>query len=945
MGKTNDEVIMNSLNVSNGEDVLFFLGAGCSINSGCMPSSKLIFEFKKRIYCAKHGIQLDSRTLVDEIKLKESVEEEFAEVCVENEYSFYFEKCFPDVFDRGQFVKNEFQDKKPSFGYLCFADYLISRHVRCVLTTNFDLLIERAVKKLDESYDLVNVSEDIIPRLSSSLEVVKLHGDYNYNKIKNTVDELNSLNEELENRLLRINAKKIIVIGYSGKDKSVMTFLKRFLEQNRQTSLLWCDVKEECDNKDINNLIKINENSKYICITGFDSLFDNYCKVFGYSNELLKDVKAKVESNQHFDLLCSNQPEYFKTNAYKAISQSLIYKTEQEMPEPLLEKLYFYDKVSDNTFFICDESTLSDVSNFGIDFSVCDVFSKQINLVKKCKYTKELIKFTCLQRGIGIYRDNLYFDKGDEIKTGLKVSVDLFNENICLHIFPNYFIVSENITENQKYVINKRKSSLYTKQNWALLNELSHGIFGEQFSFSYGEIGVVFSNEPKTSDELAAVYECIKEPFMVGNAMQSVNQLKILDSVGPKKTIYSPEEIKVGVFCLEEDKAKLKSFLDLVKNGDTGVGTGIIPKYRGFYNVFKKKITFIYDALPAFYLRMFRNKTKDQIVGDFMRGISKMYKEKQIDIALIYIGSNFSWIRTEGDFDFHDKIKLLSANKFKTQFLEEKTIDSADNKSKILFNLATGIYTKTIGMPWYPLNHSNDTLFLGISFGRDSKGITVGCSQMFDGAGRGMQLIISQISEKKCRKNQYLSQDEAFELGKKIRYTYYRSSKIDELKRIIIHRSDPFRKEEVAGFAKAFAGINDFALIEIIEESALNVYPFKNGFCCGFPIKRGTVLKASSDTAYIWTDGSVVDADIDGGRTYRNSKRGMGKPLKIKKYFGNISLNDIAYDLMYLTKMDFNSSDVLYSKLPVTIKYSRMVCEIIKQGNFDDESISFEYVM
>ena len=49
--------------------------------------------------------------------------------------------------------------------------------------------------------------------------------------------------------------------------------------------------------------------------------------------------------------------------------------------------------------------------------------------------------------------------------------------------------------------------------------------------------------------------------------------------------------------------------------------------------------------------------------------------------------------------------------------------------------------------------------------------------------------------------------------------------------------------------------------------------------------------------------------------------------------------------LMYLTKMDFNSSDVLYSKLPVTIKYSRVVCDIIKQGNFDDELISFEYVM
>lgn len=43
--------------------------------------------------------------------------------------------------------------------------------------------------------------------------------------------------------------------------------------------------------------------------------------------------------------------------------------------------------------------------------------------------------------------------------------------------------------------------------------------------------------------------------------------------------------------------------------------------------------------------------------------------------------------------------------------------------------------------------------------------------------------------------------------------------------------------------------------------------------------------------------------------------------------------------------MDFNSSDVLYSKLPVTIKYSRVVCNLIKQGNFEEDLISFEYVM
>ena len=104
-------------------------------------------------------------------------------------------------------------------------------------------------------------------------------------------------------------------------------------------------------------------------------------------------------------------------------------------------------------------------------------------------------------------------------------------------------------------------------------------------------------------------------------------------------------------------------------------------------------------------------------------------------------------------------------------------------------------------------------------------------------------------------------------------------------------------------------------------------------------------MKASNDVAYIWTDGSVVEGDVSNGKTYRNSKRGMGRPLKVKKFYGNISINQVANDLMYLTKMDFNSSDVLYSKLPVTLKYSRTVCDLIKEGNFEDELISFEYIM
>jgi len=71
----------------------------------------------------------------------------------------------------------------------------------------------------------------------------------------------------------------------------------------------------------------------------------------------------------------------------------------------------------------------------------------------------------------------------------------------------------------------------------------------------------------------------------------------------------------------------------------------------------------------------------------------------------------------------------------------------------------------------------------------------------------------------------------------------------------------------------------------------------------------------------------------------------MGRPIKIKKHYGKITTNEVVRDLMFLTKMDFNSSDVIYSKMPVTIKYSKIVCNLLKQGDFEDDLISFEYIM
>lgn len=582
-----------------------------------------------------------------------------------------------------------------------------------------------------------------------------------------------------------------------------------------------------------------------------------------------------------------------------------------------------------------------------LKISICSLRDEDLSLNSKCKLIKELIKWHAKNCGLSLYRDNVYIDNNEQIKEGLKINVELFNNDICLILNPNYFVITDEITGIQKVNINSKKSQLFTKRNWLFLNEKINLLFKNSFKFGDENINVAFSNCNIGGTKISNIYDCCNEPIMLGERMQCVNQIKILETNGPKKTIFSMDEIKIGVMCCEEDKNQLIEFLNEVENGTNCCGTDLIPTYRGFFNIFKKKIIFRYDVLPPFTLKQLKKKMEYEniqgIVDSYLNALNIMY-QKQVDLALIYIGNNLSWIRNNEEVDFHNIIKLNAANKYKTQFLEEKTITSKDNRSKILYNFAVAIYTKTIGMPWYPLNYSKETLFLGLSFGRDSKGICVGCSQMFDAAGRGLQLVISQISDKK-RKNQYLNEDEAFELGRKIRATYYKTSKIEDLKRIVIHRKDPFTLEEIVGFKKAFEGIEDFVLLQIVEDTALNAYPFNENGCRYFPIKRGTILKASNDVAYIWTDGSVVDGDVINGKTYRNSSRGMGRPLKVRKFYGDITINQVANDLMYLTKMDFNSSDILFSKLPVTIKYSRIVCDLIKEGNFKDELISFEYIM
>lgn len=957
MRKYTQEDLINSLNLAKESTVTFLLGAGCSIASGCMSASKLILEFKKRIYCAKNGIRYDDITLINDINFQIKMNEEFDDTNIKNPYSYYFERCFPNSIDRSLYIKDKFESIKPSYGYLCFANYLINHKIKHVLTTNFDQLIEKSIRKLTPDYDISISSDSLTPNLTTAFNLVKLHGDYNYDLLRNTESEIKALSTKIEGDLQKIHTQKIVVIGYSGQDKSIMNYLENYLNINPQTELYWSQLNDYYrETEEVNKLLEKNINSGYCLIDGFDELFIRLYNCYGYKNKIVDSFYSNY-SNENFILFKDNQPEKMIYNCNPIENNPSVLKVKKSIESSSLREINNDNEdlfiVQHKEFLYCigkKEIVLKKLNLLYDSFEMVDLLSEQIPVHKKCKLIKEIIKLSKKLQGYNVYKDNIYINSDDIIKKGLEISVDLFYGAICLFTNVNYFVTLDSMKDGYKHHINRLKSNLYAFKNYQERNELIKLIFSNSFKFEYYIFSVVFSGKPygNTPSCLQSNdYNCADEPLMVGENYKSVNQIKVLTENGPRNTLFSVDEIKVGIFSVEEDKTKLKMYLNNLITGTNSFGTDIIPQYKGFNNIFKKQITFLFNALPPFSINQIMRKFNSDfsLFKDFcLRGIKKMYDEHQIDIALIYIGNNLIQYRSKDDLDLHDIIKLECANRYKTQFLEENTLKSTDNINKRLLNLAIGIYTKTVGMPWYPETYSKDTLFLGISFGKTANGITVGCSQMFDGAGRGMQLIISKVTDKH-KKNQYLTKDEAFKLGVKIRQTYYKTSKVDELKRIVIHRADPFKQEEIDGFKMAFEGIDDFDLIQISDYTFFNCYKFVNERCNGYPVKRGTTIKSSKDVAYVWTDGSINHSDIILNKTYRNNKRGMGKPLKIKKSYGKASINEVVNDLMYLTKMDFNSADVIYSKMPVTLKYSRMVCELLKQGDLKEDLISFEYVM
>ena len=254
------------------------LGAGASVTSGIRSGQDLIMQWKSDIYKDLNDVSTLSEQTAEQINTYfDSTHMDWYDKS--NPYSSLFEKQFDLQRQRRIFVEKEVANKNPSIGYAYLVKLIDEGYFNTIFTTNFDDLLNEAFYRYSHSRPIVCAHDSSITGVTVTSErpkIIKLHGDYLYDNIKTTLRETESLESNMRMKFQEF-AKDfgLIVVGYSGQDRSIMDILTYLLqyEEYFKNGVYWCLRRQDLSNlsTELKKLLW-KERVYYVLIDGFDEL-------------------------------------------------------------------------------------------------------------------------------------------------------------------------------------------------------------------------------------------------------------------------------------------------------------------------------------------------------------------------------------------------------------------------------------------------------------------------------------------------------------------------------------------------------------------------------------------------------------------------------------------------------------------------------------------------
>ena len=410
-------------------ELAVFCGAGISMNSG-LPSAR---QLKK---CILKKLPVEKNDM-EEIMTSSIPFEAFMQKISGN--------------SNISMILNIFGKGKPNTNHILIAKLAKAGYVRTILTTNFDLLIEKALEKeglkIDKDFK-VYYDEDQFSRIDfekiadEEIIIFKIHGSiFSINSIRVTLKKIES--KTLSDKRMNIikylfstgKHEEVLILGYSCSDEFDITPQIQSIEKNQKKIVLieHCKRKEKMEDigiKDTKNPFKKGFTGKrIICDTDkFIEKFWHLLRVRGIIEEEYNPIKSEVEWRIHVGIWAKKLKQNNGYPGYSIAASIFHWISNFKKATKYYEKaLRIAEKVGDNLKeFEC-------YAGLGDAYLNMDL-NKPIEYYKKClaiarRFGDETRELTC-HNGLGNAYNNLGdFNKALEYcKKVLEISKRLGNE-------------------------------------------------------------------------------------------------------------------------------------------------------------------------------------------------------------------------------------------------------------------------------------------------------------------------------------------------------------------------------------------------------------------------------------------------------------------------------------------------------------------------------------
>lgn len=324
------------------------------------------------------------------------------------------------------------------------------------------------------------------------------------------------------------------------------------------------------------------------------------------------------------------------------------------------------------------------------------------------------------------------------------------------------------------------------------------------------------------------------------------------------------------------------------------------------------------------------------------------------DIVLIYLPDRFSagFEGEEGDdFDLHDFVKSRTAILgIPCQIVLEGSAVKYPCRASVSWRLGIALYAKAGGIPWKLADSDPQCAFIGVSYALRSQGAAspqyvTCCSQVFDSDGAGLEFIAYETPSARLEgDNPFLPRAEMRRIMSRSLALYQKRHAGQTPRRVVVHKTTEFKREEVDGCFDALHSAEEIELIQVKQNGMWRgVALAGKGKPTNYPIERGTYLQMGEQEVLLWTQGNAPTA-VRGSNYYKEGK-GTPSPLELVRFAGHGGFEEQCGDVLGLTKMNWNN-DSLYDRLPVTLSFAQVLARTVKRmGRLGPNPYSFRFFM